>query len=279
MEPHVFAAVLLAALLHAGWNALLKTGLDRASGVLLLALVQAAIALPLLPFMPLPAAAAWPWIAAGAGLHAGYKMMLARAYDAADLSQAYPLARGCAPLIVTAAAVLALGETPGPRVLAAIAAISLGILVMAARGGPAGRMEGRALAYAGATACFTAAYTLADGIGARIAGSAPAFVLWMALGDAVLMAAWAGARRGRAAFAVLRPAWRSGLAAGAMSLGSYGIAVWAFTRAPIAMVAALRESSILFAVVIAGLVLREPVGRWRWASAGAIACGVALMKG
>lgn len=278
MENHVFGAVLLAAFLHAGWNSVVKVGLDRVSTVLLLALVQAVIALPILPFMAQPAMESWPWIVAAAVLHAGYKLFLVKAYANADLSQAYPLARGTAPLIVTVFSTLFLGARFEPMAVIAVGSISAGILLMAAKGATTGVMRGKALFYALGTAAFTASYTLVDGIGARIAGTPSGFILWMAIGDAAIMAALALSSRGAAAFSALIPAWKTGFAAGAMSLTSYWIAVWAFTEAPIALVAALRESSILFALLIGVLLLREPVNKWRWTSAILIGAGVALMK-
>lgn len=278
MDTTVFAAVLFAALLHAGWNAAVKVGLDRFSSILLLAIVQAAIALPLLPFVPLPAPEGWWWIGAAALLHAGYKLFLIQAYAHADLSQAYPLARGTAPLIVSVVSVLFLGVVFTSLQIAAIVAISAGILVMAFKGSDTGRMKGKALFYAMGTAGFTASYTLMDGVGARVAGTPSGFILWMVIGDAMVMVAFAVATRGRGVFRALVPAWKTGLAAGAMSLGSYWIAVWAFTQAPIALVAALRESSILFAILIAAFVMREPVSRWRWTSVLLIAGGVVLTR-
>ncbi len=278
MENHVFIAVLVAALLHAGWNTLVKVGLDRVSTIVLLGIVQAVIAIPILPFVTQPAPEAWIWIAASGFLHTGYKIFLVQAYAHADLSQAYPLARGTAPLIVTVVSVLFLGVTLAPLSLVAIAAISVGILLMAAKGATTGFMNGRALFFALGTAGFTASYTLVDGIGARLAESASGFILWLVIGDAVGTTAYAMWTRGRSVFPALVPAWKVGVAAGAMSLGSYWIAIWAFTQAPIALVAALRESSILFAILIAAFVLRESVSRWRWASAVAIASGVVLMR-
>ncbi|MEM9578278.1 MAG: EamA family transporter [Pseudomonadota bacterium] len=278
MENQVFAAVLIAAILHAAWNSVVKIGLDRGSTVLLLALVQAAIALPILPFVTQPAVEAWPWIIASALLHTGYKLFLVQAYAHTDLSQAYPLARGTAPLIVTLFSVMFLGVTFDIASLAAILCVSAGILLMAVKGSSVGRMGSAALFYTIGTAGFTASYTLVDGIGARIAGISSGFILWMAIGDALGMTLYALWSRGTAAFPAMVPAWRTGIAAGALSLGSYWIAIWAFTQAPIALVAALRESSILFAVLIAAFILREPVSRWRWLSAAAIAGGVALMK-
>ena len=278
MENHVFAAILIAACLHAGWNSIVKVGLDRFSTVLLLTLVQAAIAIPILPFITHPSPAAWPWIIAAAALHTGYKLFLVEAYTHADLSQAYPIARGTAPLFVALFSVMFLGVSFAPLSLLAILAISFGILLMAAKGSANGWMRGKALFYAIGTAAFTACYTLVDGMGARIAGTSSGFILWMVLGDAVGMIAYAAWRHGSSAFPALLPAWRTGIAAGAMSLGSYWIAVWAFTQAPIALVAALRESSILFAVLIAAFIMRETVSGWRWVSACVIASGIVLMK-
>lgn len=278
MDNHVFAAILFAACLHAGWNSVVKLGLDRFSTVLLLTLVQAVIAVLILPFVPQPTPDSWPWIVAAAVLHTGYKLFLVQAYTHADLSQAYPLARGTAPLFVTLFSVSFLGVSFAPASLLAILAISAGILLMAAKGSANGRMHGKALFYAIGTAGFTAGYTLLDGMGARIAGTSSGFILWMVLGDGVGMIIYAIWRHGSSAFPALRPAWKSGIAAGAMSLGSYWIAVWAFTQAPIALVAALRESSILFAVLIATFILREPVSGWRWASTCIITAGMVLMK-
>jgi drug/metabolite transporter (DMT)-like permease len=278
MEPLVFAAVLAAAALHAGWNAVVKVGLDRFSSVLLLSLVQSGLALALLPFFPLPAPAAWPWIAASALLHSGYKIFLIAAYEHGDLSQVYPLARGTAPLAVALVGALALGEAMTPVKGSAVVAIALGVVLMSLKGGELGAIPAKALAYALGTAAFTASYTLVDGVGARVAGAASGFTLAMFVGDGLGMAAYGLARRGGGALRALMPAWRSGLAAGAMSLVSYWVAIWAFTRAPIALVAALRETSVLFAMLIAVGVLGERAGPWRWAAAALILAGVTLMR-
>jgi drug/metabolite transporter (DMT)-like permease len=274
MTLAVFFAVLFAALLHAGWNAVVKLGVDRFSSILLLALVQGAIALALLPLFEPPARAAWPWVLLGSCLHSGYKLFLIRAYAHGELSQVYPLARGTAPLIVTLAGALFLAEAPAPVRAAAVIAIAGGIMLMAARGG----LTRTALLWALGTAGFTAAYTLADGVGARLAGSASAFAMWMFALDGLFMLAYGLATRGRSALAALAPAWRSGAAAGAMSLGSYWIAIWAFTQAPLAMVAALRETSVLFAMLIAFFFLGERIGPRRWAAAGLILAGIVLMR-
>ncbi len=274
MSAAVFLAVLFAASLHAGWNALVKTGLDRFSSILFLGIVQGGIALLLLPFFGLPARAAWPWVLAGSALHSGYKLALIRAYGHGDLSQVYPLSRGAAPLIVAAAGALFLGERMDFARSAAVVAIAAGIMTMAGRGG----LTRAGLFWALVTAAFTAAYTLADGVGARIAGSPSAFILTMVVLDGLIMLAFALAARGTAGIAAMLPAWRPGAAAGAMSLGAYWIAIWAFTKAPLAMVAALRETSILFAMLIAVFLLGERPGPRRWAAAALIVSGVVLIR-
>lgn len=184
MDPLVFTAVLLAAMMHASWNAVVKLGLDRFSSILLLALVQSAIALLLLPVYPIPAAASWPWLLASGLLHTGYKLFLIRAYAHGDLAQVYPLARGTAPLLVALVGAFLLGEAIGPWRGTAICAITFGVMVMSLRGG--GDVEcipATAVAYALGTAGFTAAYTIADAVGARASGSASGFTLWMFVVD------------------------------------------------------------------------------------------------
>ena len=279
IDDWVFVAVLAAAVMHAGWNALVKLSLDRFSSMLLIVLVTGAAALLLLPFFPTPAAASWPWLAAAGLLHFGYMLFLIRAYAHGDLSQVYPLARGTAPLLVALLGVLFLAELPGAAKLAGVVVIALGVMVMSLRGGAnLGRIPGRALGYALGTACFTAAYTLVDAVGARLAGTASGYTMWMFVLDAGWMLAYALYSRGPQVFAALLPAWRSGIAAGLLSMGSYWIAIWAFTQAPVALVSALRETSILFAMLIGVIFLGETGGRWRWLAAGLIVAGIVLLR-
>jgi drug/metabolite transporter (DMT)-like permease len=279
MDTLVFAAVLAAAFLHAAWNAALKLGLDRFSSVILLAVVQALIAIPILPFVEQPLWAAWPWILASIALHVGYKIFLINAYQYGDLSQVYPLARGSAPLLVAIISGPVIGEPLSPAALAATFAIGTGVILMGLKGGAdLGRMNGKALAYALGTAGFTASYTIVDGMGARVAQSPSGFILWMVVGDAIGMLIYGWLLRGPRALTASIAAWRIGIAAGAMSLGSYWIAVWAFAHAPIALVAALRETSVLFAVLLAVVFLGERATPWRFVAAAAILGGVVTMR-
>jgi drug/metabolite transporter (DMT)-like permease len=278
MDLVVFLAVLAGAAMHAGWNALVKTGLDRTTSIFLLAFIQGAISLALLPLFALPAAASWPWIAVSAVLHTGYKIFLIRAYAHGDLSQVYPLARGSAPLLVALFSIFVLSENLTAIKFAAVCAIGLGVMLMSSRLGSGEAMPRQALFYALGTALFTASYTLVDGIGAQISGTASGFTLWMFVGDGILMTIYALTLRGRGLFAAARGNLAGGLAAGALSLASYWIAIWAFTLAPIAMVAALRETSVLFAMLIAVFWLGEKAGPQRWFAAGLIGLGILLMR-
>ena len=211
----VFAAVLAAALMHAGWNAVVRVGGDRFSSILLLSMTQSGLALILLPVLGAPPAAAWPWVAGASVLHTGYKLFLIRAYQHGDLTQVYPLARGAAPPIVAVGGVLLFHEHLAPTGWLAVALIASGVALMAARGG-SGAVRGlppKALAYALGTAGFVASSTLADGQGARAAKSATQFAMWMFVGDGLSMLAYAVATRGpRAPLAVLSE-WRTGLPA------------------------------------------------------------------
>ncbi|MEM9130363.1 MAG: DMT family transporter [Pseudomonadota bacterium] len=278
MGTYIYVAVLFAAVLHAGWNSVVKIGLDRKATIVLLAMVQALGALPLLPFVLAPAREAWGWIIIAALLHTGYKIFLVEAYARADLSQVYPLARGAAPVLVALFAFLVLGESTDHVTALSLAVISGGICLIALDGKGGKALKGSALFFAIGTAAFTASYTLVDGFGARLAGTASGFILWMVIGDAIGMLVYWRLSVGSHRFGDLSSAWVTGALGGAMSLGSYWIAVWAFTKAPIAAVAALRESSILFAILIARFVLKEKIGSWRWLSAGIIATGVILIK-
>lgn len=279
MDLIVFLAVLAAALMHAAWNAVVRVGLDRFSSILLLSMTQSGLALALLPFVPFPASAAWPWVAGAALLHTGYKLFLIRAYQHGDLSQVYPLARGAAPPLVALGGIALFGERLPITGWAAIGLIAGGVGLMAFRGGAGtSRLPVRALAYALGTAGFVAAYTLADGHGARVAETATGFAMWMFVADGAVMLAYAVITRGARAPLVVASDWRTGLPAGALSLGSYWITLWAFTQAPVALVAALRETSVLFAMLIGVFVLQEEAGRWRLAAGVLILAGVVATR-
>ncbi|RMD47033.1 MAG: peptide ABC transporter permease [Alphaproteobacteria bacterium] len=275
MSLGVLAAVLVGAFLHAAWNALIKTGADKLQGMLMLTWGHAAVGAVMALALGLPDPASWGWLAASVLIHCAYQSFLALAFTHGDLSRVYPISRGAAPLIVTALGALWLPDRLGAAEYAGILVLGAGILAMA-RGVFTDGESRRLLPFAFGAACATAAYTLADGQGARLAGSAGAYLAWLFMLSAVVFTPLAVRLGGSA---VLRPSRRAllgGLGAGAMSVAAYWIAVWAMTRAPIALVAALRETSILFAMLIGVLAFGERLGA-RKALAGALILGGVIL--
>lgn len=277
MSVPVFLAVLAAALLHAGWNALVRVGASRAATMMVLSGVQGLIGLAVVATQPLPGGSVWPWIIASGAVHSAYKLFLTSAYEHGDLGRVYPLARGTAPMITLAAGTLWLGETVRPTEAAGILLLGSGILLLA-RGVWTSGESRRMLPFAFGAACATAGYTLVDGQGARMAESSTQFVGWLFVADGLIFAAVMLALRGRASLPWAGRVWIAGGIGAAASYASYAVAVWAMTRAPIALVAALRETSILFAVLIGWLVLRERMSPAKALSVLMIAAGVALTR-
>jgi drug/metabolite transporter (DMT)-like permease len=272
----VIALVLFGALLHAIWNALVKAGSEKSLDAAMVALGAAVVALPFLPFMPLPNSEAWRYILVSAVLQFAYFQLVAASYRAGDIGLVYPLMRGVAPLIVAATSSIVVGEHLTGGTLAGILTISAGVLTLALESRKGGK---QAIALALCNACVIASYTFVDGIGARVSGNAISYTLWMALLPPVLLFAWAFASRGvKPVLWHVHHHWWRGLIGGAGSIGAYGLALWAMTKAPVATVAALRETAILFAVVISVVFLKERVSVWRIAAACVIALGALLLR-
>lgn len=271
-------AVLGAGLLHAGWNALVKGApggdpmLDTASVVA----GSCVCALVVLPFVPLPDAAAWKFIAASTVIHFAYYTTLAHAYRTGDLSFAYPLMRGTAPLVVAVLGIAFLHELPTLHGGLGILLICTGIVSIAfvrrEQHPPA------AAPWAFANAAIIASYTIVDGTGARVSGNSLAYVAWLIAVEGLPFLGWIATRRGADALAYVGRGWRRGLLGGAASLAAYGIVLFAMTRAPVAAVAALRETSVLFAALIGGVWLKEGFGAMRLAGAASVVMGVAALK-
>ena len=279
MQNFVFLAVLFAALCHAGWNALIKTGLDPLRATTVIALGAVAVALPLLLISGLPDAAAWPWLVASMAVHVFYFAGLIEAYRAGDLSQVYPIARGAAPLMTATAATLFVGEHLSALGWAGIAVLAAGVLLLSARGGSGfGNLDRRAVGFALFTAVTICAYSVVDGIGVRLSGNAAGYTLALFVGNGVMLVLYALAREGLGVLQPMPHLWRRALAGGAMQVMSYGIALWAMTLAPIAIVATLRETSVLFGAVIAVVMLKERLRAVRVVAAGLIVCGLVAIR-
>jgi drug/metabolite transporter (DMT)-like permease len=275
----VFLAVLFAALCHAGWNALIKVGLDPLSTTTLISIGSGVVALVLLPLAGLPASAALPWLVASVVIHLGYFAALIEAYRTGDLGQVYPIARGSAPLMTATATTLFVGEKLSLIGWAGIVALVAGVFLLSAHGGrDLVKIDRRAVGFALMTALTICTYSVVDGIGARLAGNPNAYSLTLFAGIAVVMVPYALYRGGRAVIPAMRTYWRRGFAGGALQVLSYGTVLWAMTLAPIAIVATLRETSVLFGAAIAVVVLKEPLRAVRIAAALLIVCGLVLIR-
>lgn len=274
----VLVLVLAAAALHAGWNAVIKGGRDPYASALFVALGAAFVSVPVALALPVPAVESWPYIAASSAIHVGYFVLLGLSYRTADLGVAYPLMRGGAPLATALLGQFGLGDEVAPAALLGIAVLSLGVLAL---GTDAIRRKGldrtTALVVVAMIAVIVA-YTICDGIGARLSGAPASYLAWMFLGAAPFVLVLLRLRLSAAGLQLivatgLRPAM-----GGVVSFVAYAIALWAMTKAPISMVAALRETSVLFAVLIGAVLFRERIGVTRIASAVLIVAGIAMMR-
>jgi drug/metabolite transporter (DMT)-like permease len=279
VDPFVFGAVLAAAAMHASWNAFLKLRLTPLQGMTLIAAASGLIALPFLVAFGWPKAEAWPWLFASMLLHIGYYIALTEAYRRADMSQVYPIARGGAPLLTAGASLLLIGEPLSLQAGIGIGVLGAGVVLMSLRGGRAHQAIDRlAVVFALATAVIICGYTLVDGMGARAAGDPHAYSTALFVIDGVPLVLFILWRDGVGGLTPLVRFAGPGAVGGALSLGSYWIAIWAMTVAPIALVAALRETSVLFAAAIAVVFLKERLGPARAAAALLIVAGLLLIR-
>ena len=257
MSASVFVAVIGAALLHATWNALVKGGADKRMGMGAVVLGHMPFAMATLAFVPLPALASLPYLAVGVTLHVGYQLFLLRSYETGNLTQVYPIARGSAPLIVALVSVTVLGVDLAPIELRAIVIMGAGIISLAHVRRADGQRNGSAATLALVTGSFIASYSLIDGLGARVAGTSLGFYGWLAIGNGIVMALFLVATTPAILGKIVRQGRGMFLIGGGASFAAYALVTWAFTQAPIALVAALRETSIIFALLIGVFVLKE----------------------
>jgi drug/metabolite transporter (DMT)-like permease len=274
----VVGAVLFAALLHACWNALVKSRGDTFLATVLVAAGGGLVGAAALPFLAAPAPASWPFIAASCLVQTLYYALLVETYRDGEMSHAYPLMRGSAPLLVALAGGPLTGERLGSVQWLAVGLICGGILALYATARATSPAARRTTGFALLTACVIASYTMIDGAGVRRSGAPAAYTIWIFVLTGTGVLGWALRRRPRELLPFARANPRLVLIGGVTTLGSYGIALWAMTLAPVAAVAALRETSILFATAIAALVLRERVSAARMSAAALVACGAVAMR-
>ncbi|KOG08941.1 MULTISPECIES: EamA family transporter [Streptomyces] len=279
MTPLVTLAVLVAAVTHASWNAIAHGIKDQLLSFTLISGGGALIGVAAAFFAPLPAAGAWPFLIASALLHVGYYALLMRSFTLGDFGQMYPIARGSAPLVVTALAALFLDEVPGGWQLLGVAVACAGLTGLALWGirGKDTRPHWPALLAAGATGLSIALYTVVDGVGVRASGTPLGYVAWLMIMEGLAIPAYALWTRRAALVPQLRPYAARGLLGAALSVAAYGLILWAQTKAPLAPIAALRESSIIVGAAIGALFFKERFGGPRIAAAGLMVVGISLM--
>ncbi|MFF1904909.1 EamA family transporter [Kitasatospora sp. NPDC058218] len=271
-------AVLAAAVLHAVWNGLAHRIPDKLVGFALINLAYTACAVVLVALNPLPAAAAWPYLIASVVMQVASQLLLLRAYQLGDFGQMYPIARGSAPLLVALLSVTLLGQGLGGGELLGVLVISCGLIGLALAKGIPGRAQLPALGAAAGTGVMIASYTVLDGSGVRHAGTVGGYVAWLFLlqGPSLALIAWV--RRGRGLFVGVGRVVPVGIVGGVLSLTAYGLVVWAQSRGNLATIAALRETSIVIAALIATVVFRERLGRLRMTASAAVLAGIAVLE-
>lgn len=257
MGTTVFLAVIGAALLHAAWNALVKGGRDKRMSMGAVVLGHVPLAVMVLPFVPMPAIESLPYLVLGIILHFGYQVFLLQSYEKGDLTQVYPIARGSAPLIVALFSVVVLGVHLDALEVLAIIIIGAGILSLALVRQTDGLRNGNAARLALVTGLFIASYSLNDGLGARLAGTSLGFFSWLAIGNGIVMAFYLMVRSPKIIGHIYSKGFGIFALGGSASFIAYALVTWAFTQAPIALVTALRETSIIFALLLGVFFLKE----------------------
>lgn len=270
--------VLVAALLHAVWNALSHAAADRTARMVTIDLVYLVGGGAIACFSPLPDSSAWPYLAASAVLQAVYQLLLLQSYRLGDFGQMYPIARGTSPWLVALISTLVLGQALPAGQALGVLVISAGLAGLAFADGLPGRAQLPALAAATGTGVMIACYTVVDGVGVRESGTVLGFIGWMFLLQGPVLPLLALARGGRGFAARLRPGWRTGALGGVLSLAAYGLVVGAQAFGDLATIAALRETSIVFAAVIGVFVFHERLGRRRLAASAVVLAGIAVLQ-
>jgi len=274
----ILLAVLAGAILHAGWNALIKWEPDKLAASAAIAVCAGIVALPVALMSPAPLPASWLLIFFSAVIHVFYFVLVGYALRHADLGVAYPLTRGSAPAFTAILGAIWLGEMLALSGWLAVGAIAAGVITLSADALLRGGLTQRAAILAFANAAIVVAYTLLDGMGARLAGNAVSYVSWMMAGTALIIVVFAVLFRREAIAEKERGFWIRTSLGGALSIASYTIAIWAMTKAPIGLVAALRETSVLFAAMLGALIFGERFGPKRWAALVLIVFGIGLLR-
>ncbi|MDA1090766.1 MAG: EamA family transporter [Proteobacteria bacterium] len=277
MDPFVFSLVLLAAILHASWNALLKKGNDPWTRLALSNFAGMAIGLVLLPFVEFPNAEAWPFILGSTAVHQAYYITVCLQYRYGDLSHVYPISRGSAPLLVAVGAYLFVGETLPPLGVVAVVVISAAIisLTFSTAWKPG---EGKGVLFAMLTGGSIAMYSVIDGLGGRAANDVAGYIAYLFFIDAIPFGLLVWYMRRHDLSMALKTNWKTAILTGALAFPAYGLVIWAMSISPLTYVSALRETSVILAVLIGTRLMGEPFGARRILAATGVAIGVVMLQ-
>lgn len=278
MDTSLILLVLLAALLHAMWNSLVKSGGEPLFAISAYKLFGSLLCLLLVPFFSLPAAESWPALITSVVLHNVYYFTMANAYRFGDLSQVYPLFRGLAPVLVVLGSFVLAGERLSGGTIAGILLISVGLISLGLFGRHLGRLPPHALLWGLVTSVMIAGYTIADGLGVRAAGSQASYILWLFVLEIVPIGSYLLWRQREPWFRYIRRAPVSILSGALASSAAYGLVIYAMSLGAMAVVSSLRETSVVFAAIIGALILKEPFGRQRILAAAIVAAGVIIIR-
>jgi drug/metabolite transporter (DMT)-like permease len=269
-----FVAVMLSAIMHATWNAIVKIGGDRMCSMALIDTFCLLVMLPFLLLVPVPSAQVWPFLLTTVALEVAYKLSLVAAYDRGDFSQAYPLMRGSAPMMVALIMLVTGGERLGPGSYAGIALICIGLISLVRWRTQSAQLMLFALM---AGACL-AVSTVVDGTAVKRYGEVFSYIVWLQVLSHFFMPTYTYARRGNALVTLFRKEWKRAWIGGMNRVGSYGLMLWAMTLAPVTKLAALRESSVIFAALLGHFLMREPFDRRRLIATGLVLGGIATLQ-
>ncbi len=274
----VLIIVIFAAAFHAGWNALVKSGASKEVSMAAIVMGHVPIAAVIIFLVPTPNVASWPFILLSGILHCGYQLFLMMSYRIGDLTQIYPIARGVAPMLVAVVSFFALGAALSAGQMAAVIMISIGVILFGLERLSKQNLDFMPIIFALITGCFIAAYSINDGFGARLSESPFGFYAYSTIVNLIVMSAFLLIWRRHILSEVLATQKKTAILGGGASFIAYALVIWAFTQAPIAMVTALREVSIVFAMLIGVFVLKERFNTLKLLASLIILTGVLLIK-
>jgi drug/metabolite transporter (DMT)-like permease len=278
LNPTIIFAVLGAAILHASWNMLVKKSPDKLTGVMQVMIGSTLCGIGCIYFLPAIKPESYPFILGSGVIHVAYCLLMAFVYRTAHMSVTYPITRGAAPLITSMITIVVLGEFPGLPAIGAIICLSCGVLWLAWDGVRNEGLDRQSFIAALMMACVIASYTVVDGQGGRLSQSPFVYNGWRDIVTLTLLTPIAAMMRGKPMFREIPRGWKTAAIGGSAGFAAYGIVIWAMSYAPIALVAALRETSVLFGVLLATFVLKERFGRTRYAAVALVLAGLVIIR-